>query len=128
VYPATDPGGQAFYILTLRPEADLAQILPGLSRAQRELDVVLLHQGILEPALGITAHAVASEAHLAYEREAAAALAAVDGGAAQIAFLLNPVNIDLVMEVATSGEAMPQKSTDFYPKLLSGITMFRMEG
>lgn len=128
VYPAPDPGSQAFYILTLRPEADLAQTLPGLSRAQRELDVVLLHQGILEPALGITAHAVASETHLAYEREAAAALAAVDRGAAQIAFLLNPVDIDLVMEVATSGEVMPQKSTDFYPKLLSGITMYRMEG
>ena len=46
---------------------------------------------------------------------------------AQIAFLLNPVDVDVVMKVATSGEVMPQKSTDFYPKLLSGITMYRME-
>jgi uncharacterized protein (DUF1015 family) len=126
-YPAAEPGHKAFYLLTLRPEADLAQILPGLSPLQRELDVVLLHQGILEPALGITPHAVSSEANLTYEREAGAALDAVDRGAAQIAFLLNPVDVDLVMEVATSGEVMPQKSTDFYPKLLSGITMYRVE-
>ncbi len=125
VYPA-DGASRAFYVLTLRPEADIAQLLPGTSLLQRQLDVVLLHQGILEPALGITAHAVASEANLIYEREAAMALAAVDHGEAQLAFLLNPVDVDLVMRVATSGEVMPQKSTDFYPKLLSGITMYRV--
>ena len=126
VYPVPEGANRAFYLLTLRPEADLAQILPGLSPLQRELDVVLLHQGILEPALGITPHAVASESNLSYEREASAALDAVDRGAAQIAFLLNPVDVDLVVQVATAGEVMPQKSTDFYPKLLSGITMFRI--
>jgi len=126
VYPAANAGSRAFYLLTLRPEADLAQILPGLSRLQRQLDVVLLHQGILEPALGVTPHAVAAESNLSYEREFTAALDAVDRGA-QLAFLLNPVDVDVVMNVATSGEVMPQKSTDFYPKLLSGITMFRIE-
>jgi uncharacterized protein (DUF1015 family) len=127
VYPKDDSGTRAYYVLTLRPEADIAQILPSASPLQRDLDVVLLHQGILEPALGITAHAVASEANLSYEREAQAALDAVDRGTAQIAFLLNPVDVDLVMTVATAGEAMPQKSTDFFPKLLSGITMYRIE-
>ena len=127
VYPKDESGTQAYYVLTLRPEADLGQILPNASLLQRELDVVLLHQGILEPALGITTHAVASEANLSYEREAQAALEAVDRGAAQIAFLLNAVDVDLVMKVATAGEAMPQKSTDFFPKLLSGITMYRIE-
>jgi hypothetical protein len=126
VYPAPDSTSRAFYLLTLRPEADISQILPGLSPLQRELDVVLLNQGIFEPALGITPHAVASEANLSYEREASAALDAVDRGAAQIAFLLNPVDVDLVVRVATAGEVMPQKSTDFYPKLLSGITMYRI--
>jgi len=126
VYPSTNPGSRAFYLLTLRPEADLAQILPGVSRLQRQLDVVLLHQGLLEPALGVTPHAIAAESNLSYEREFAAALDAVDHGA-QLAFLLNPVDVDVVMNVATSGEVMPQKSTDFYPKLLSGITMYRIE-
>ena len=125
-YPALHPGSRAFYLLTLRPEADLAQILPGLSHLQRQLDVVLLHQGILEPALGVTPHAVAAECNLSYEREFTAALEAVDRGA-QLAFLLNPVDVDVVMQVATSGEVMPQKSTDFYPKLLSGIAMYRIE-
>jgi uncharacterized protein (DUF1015 family) len=126
VYPAPEGVKCAFYLLTLRPEADIEQILPGLSPLQRELDVVLLHQGILEPALGITPHAVASEANLSYEREATKALDAVGRAAAQIAFLLNPVDVDLVVTVATAGEVMPQKSTDFYPKLLSGITMYRI--
>jgi len=126
VYPAADGASRAFYVLTLRPEADLTQLLPGTSLLQRQLDVVLLHQGILEPALGITSHAVASEANLTYEREAATALAAVDRGEVQLAFLLNPVDVDQVMRVATAGEVMPQKSTDFYPKLLSGITMYRV--
>lgn len=126
-YPAPETASTAFFILTLRPEADIAQILPGLSHLQRELDVALLHQGILEPALGVTPHAVASEANLTYEREASVALGAVDRGAAQIAFLLNPVDVEFVVKVATAGEVMPQKSTDFYPKLLSGITMYRLE-
>ncbi len=127
VYPKSDPGSRSFYVLTLRPQADIAQILPGLSSLQRQLDVVLLHQGILEPVLGITPHAVAAEANLTYEREASAAIDTVDRGAGQIAFLLNPVDVELVMKVATAGEVLPQKSTDFYPKLLSGITMYRVD-
>jgi uncharacterized protein (DUF1015 family) len=127
VYPKSEPASRAFYLLTLRPQAEIAQILPGLSALQRQLDVVLLHQGILEPVLGITPHAVTAEANLTYEREASAAIDAVDHGAAQIVFLLNPVEVELVMKVATAGEVMPQKSTDFYPKLLSGITMYRVD-
>ena len=125
VYPA-DPQKCAFYFLTLREGVNLAQLLPSVSPLQRELDVVLLHEGILEPALGITPQAVTAEAHLTYEREANAALEAVDSGRAQISFLLNPCGVDQVMKIATAGEVMPQKSTDFYPKLLSGITMYRV--
>src|SRR5712672_665127 len=125
VYPLQSAKG-AFYVLTLRPGADLAQQLPNVSALQRQLDVVLLHEGILEPALGITPQAVTSEKNLTYEREASAALDAVDSGAAQIAFLLNACDVEQVMRIATAGEVLPQKSTDFYPKLLSGITMYRV--
>ena len=124
VYPAAQGAKGAFYVLTLRPGADLAQLLPNVSPLQRELDVVLLHEGILEPALGITPQAVTSERNLTYEREASAALDAVDRGAAQIAFLLNACDVEQVMRIATAGEVLPQKSTDFYPKLLSGITLY----
>jgi uncharacterized protein (DUF1015 family) len=102
-------------------------LLPNVSHLQRELDVVLLHEGILEPALGITPQSVTNEKNLTYERETTAALEAVDKGAAQVAFLLNPCKVDQVMHIATSEEVMPQKSTDFYPKLLSGITMYRLD-
>jgi len=74
VYPAAAAGKQAFYVLTLRAGADLSLLLPNVSPLQRELDVVLLHEGILEPALGITPQAVTAEKNLTYEREAAAAL------------------------------------------------------
>ncbi len=92
----------------------------------REVDVVLLHRAVLEGALGIMPQAVVAEANLSYEREAAAAIAAVDQGAAQLAFLLNPVAVEQVMRIATAGEVLPQKSTDFYPKLLSGVTIYRL--
>ena len=127
VYPVDEPGKRAFYVLTLRPGADLSLLLPNVSPPHRELDVVLLHEGILEPALGITPQAVTAEKNLTYEREASAALDAIDRGAAQVAFLLNPCDVEQVMHIATSGEVMPQKSTDFYPKLLSGITMYRLD-
>jgi uncharacterized protein (DUF1015 family) len=126
VYPAVKGAKRAYYVLTLRPGADLAQLLPNVSPLQRELDVVLLHEGILEPALGITPQAVTAEKNLTYEREASAALDAVETGAAQIAFLLNACDVDQVMRIATAGEVLPQKSTDFYPKLLSGITMYQV--
>src|SRR6266446_3709775 len=126
-YPAAEPPKRAFYVLTLRDGVSLAQLLPNVSPLQRELDVVLLHEGILEPALGITPQAVAAETNLTYEREASAALDAVDSGRAQISFLLNPCDVEQVMKIATSGEVMPQKSTDFYPKLMSGITMYRVD-
>ena len=125
-YPAGN-GQRAFYLFALRPGADQTQLLPGVSPLQRELDVVLLHDGILEPALGITLESATREMNLTYEREALRAIASVDSGQAQVSFLLNPVDVEKVMAVATANEVMPQKSTDFYPKLLSGIAMYRVD-
>jgi uncharacterized protein (DUF1015 family) len=126
-YPSAEVSRRAYYVLTLRPGADLAQLLHSVSPLQRDLDVVLLHDGILEPAFGISHQAVTAERNITYEREASAALNAVDCGSAQIAFLLNPVDVQQVMRVALAGEVMPQKSTDFFPKLLSGIAMYRLD-
>jgi uncharacterized protein (DUF1015 family) len=128
VYPATaDAAHRGYYVLTLRDGADLSKLLPNLSPLQRELDVVLLHNGILEPGLGITPQSVALESNITYERDAAVALDAVDSGAAQVAFLLNACDVEQVVKVATNNEVMPQKSTDFYPKLMSGITMYSVD-
>lgn len=121
-------GGEAFYLFTLRRNADLAQLLPDLSEAQRGLDVVLLHRLLLEKVLRVSAEAVAAEKHVAYERETDAAIAAVDRGEAQMACLLNPVRVQQVAEIALAGDVLPQKSTDFYPKLLSGLAIYKVEG
>lgn len=120
------PESGAFYLFLLRADANLNVLLPDHSPAQRRLDVVLLHHLILEKTLGITAEAVRRESHLRYEREIEAAVGAVLRGEAQVAFLLNPVRVETVMEMALAGEVLPQKSTDFYPKLLSGIAIYRL--
>jgi len=119
--------GGAFTLLRLRHDADLAKLMPGISAAQRKLDVVLLHRVLIEDGLGITAAAVTAERNITYEREIGVALAAVDRKQAQICFLLNTVDVDQVMQIALAGEVLPQKSTDFFPKLLSGLTLYRMD-
>jgi len=120
-------GGGSFYLCLLKKEADLDALLPGVSAAQRQLDVVLLHRLILERGLGITRNAVKNEKNVTYEREMDTAIAEVDKGRAQICFLLNSVSVETVAGMAMSGEVLPQKSTDFFPKLMSGIAMYRLE-
>jgi len=128
-YPGTiEPNVGAFYLFVLKRGIDLEDLLPDLSEAQRGLDVVLLHRLVLEKGLGITAEAVAAESNVRYERDMSSAIASVDNGSAQIAFLLNPVRVEQVMKIALGGDVLPQKSTDFYPKLLSGLAIFRVEG
>jgi uncharacterized protein (DUF1015 family) len=116
-----------FYLLQPRADIDLAALLPDASPAQRGLDIVLLHRLLLQNGLGITLAAVSTERNITYEREMDAAIEAVDEGRAQVSFLLNAVGVEQVTEMALAGEVMPQKSTDFYPKLLSGLTLYRME-
>ncbi|MHB8539650.1 MAG: DUF1015 domain-containing protein [Candidatus Acidiferrales bacterium] len=119
-------GGRAFYLLVLRNSAELEHLLPDISPEQRQLDVVLLHRLLLHKCLEITAEKVAAETNVIYEREMEAAIEAVNHGAAQIAFLLNPVRVAQVVEIALAGDVLPQKSTDFYPKLLSGLCIYRV--
>jgi uncharacterized protein (DUF1015 family) len=122
------PGNGAFFLFLLKRDADLEAAMPDVSEAQRGLDVVLLHRLLLDKGLGITAEAVTAEKNVSYEREMDAALAHVDRGEAQAAFLLNPVPVQEVADIALGGDVMPQKSTDFYPKLMSGIAIYRPEG
>jgi uncharacterized protein (DUF1015 family) len=120
-------GGEAIFLFVLRREADLGSLLEEVPVEQRSLDVVLLHRLLLERKLGLSPEAIEREKHITYHREAEEACAAVDAGQAQIAFLLNPVPVRQVYDLALAGSVLPQKSTDFYPKLLSGLAMYRME-
>ena len=96
-------------------------------RAEGELDVKLLHEFLLGRVLGIGEEAVREQKYLRYIRGLDAAVDEVRGGGAQIAFLLEPTTVDQVAEVSFSGRVMPQKSTDFYPKLLSGFTVYKLD-
>ena len=118
-------GGGAYYLFALRRGLDLEQTLPKVSPAQRGLDVVLLHKLMIEKCLKITAEAVIAEQNISYVRDMNEAIAAVDRGEAQMACLLNPVRVQEVVDIALGGDVMPQKSTDFYPKLLSGLVIYR---
>ena len=94
---------------------------------QQSLDVVQLHRCLLERVLGISEEAIREQRNISYLREASEALAKVRQGNANIVFLMNPVRIEQVREIAFSGEVLPQKSTDFFPKLLSGLTIYALE-
>jgi uncharacterized protein (DUF1015 family) len=95
-------------------------------RKPGELDIHVLHQELLGAALGISDEAVREQKHIEYVRGLDAAHAKVLDGGAQAGFLLEPVTVEQVAKVAFSGGVMPQKSTDFYPKLLSGLTIYKL--
>ena len=95
-------------------------------REAGELDVKVLHEDLLGKVLGIGEEAVRDEKHLQYVRGLDAAYEKVREGAAQAAFLLEPTTIQQTADVAFSGGVMPQKSTDFYPKLLTGLTIYKV--
>jgi uncharacterized protein (DUF1015 family) len=96
-------------------------------RAAGELDVPVLHGEILEGLMGITPEAVRDERHIQYVRGIDSAAAEVMERGAQIAFLLEATPIDDMARIAFGGGVMPQKSTDFYPKLLSGLTIYKLD-
>jgi uncharacterized protein (DUF1015 family) len=113
------------YLLRARP-GEVEQTLGQLSAHQRGLDVVILHKLGLELVLGISEEAIREQRYISYLRDASEAIARVRNGA-NIAFLMNPVRIEQVRDTAFAGEVLPQKSTDFYPKLLSGLTIYGLE-
>jgi uncharacterized protein (DUF1015 family) len=104
-----------------------AFMFPGLSIRQQSLDVVQLHKVLLEGALGLSEESIRDQQNLSYVRDAGEALAAVRIGGANVAFLMNPCRMSQVRDIAFAGEVLPQKSTDFYPKLLSGLTIYALD-
>ena len=92
----------------------------------KDLDVSVLHDVILEKQFGVTKEDLASQTCLEYTRDTDEAVAAVDSGKAAAAFILNPTKVSQIRDVADAGEKMPQKSTYFHPKLISGLIMRRL--
>ena len=119
------PAAGAF-LLRAKPEA-CAAALADLPERQRQLDLSHLHSIVLDRLLGLDAEKVREQTNIRYLRDAAEAVDQVRRGEADVAFLTNPVTMEQLREVAFAGDVMPQKSTDFYPKLLSGLTIYALE-
>jgi uncharacterized protein (DUF1015 family) len=116
-------------VLTLRPGLDLSAhpTLGSKSAALRKTDVAVLHAGILEQVLGITPEAQAAKTNLWYPQDAAASLEGVRAGRGQVLFLMNATPVAQVRDVAEDNEVMPQKSTFFYPKVLTGLAIHTLD-
>ena len=116
---------QGPYLMRARKNV-IEDTLRQIPQLQRDLDVVQLHQIMLERILEISQEAIRNQEKVRYERDAAEAISWVRQGA-HVAFLMNPAKIEQVRDIAFAGEVLPQKSTDFYPKLLSGLTIYALE-
>jgi len=116
-------GGDYYYRLSLADESVMAKVLPEKSNAYRNLDVTVLHTLILDKVYGIDTENLANQSNLTYTRDAVEAIEEVKNGNQQCAFILNPTKVREIKDVSLAGEKMPQKSTYFYPKLVTGIVM-----
>jgi uncharacterized protein (DUF1015 family) len=114
-------------LLLHSPKPEGAQFFSGLSPRQQALDVVQLHKCLLEGVLQLSEESIRNQQNISYVRDAGEAMGLVRNGMANIAFLINACKVEQVRDVAFAGEVMPQKSTDFYPKLLSGLTIYALE-
>jgi uncharacterized protein (DUF1015 family) len=113
-------------LLRSRPEP-VAAALAHLPERQRQLDLSCLHSIVLDRLLGLDAEKVREQTNLRYLRDAAEAVDQVRRAEADVVFLTNPVSMEQLKEVAFAGDVMPQKSTDFFPKLLSGLTIYALD-
>lgn len=113
----------SYAVLTLRDPSVLERILPDRAPDWRLLDVTVLHELFIERVLGIDKGAVERKENLDYLRDPNPGYRAVDEGKAQFLLVMNPTRMEQVRACTAAGEKMPQKSTDFYPKVISGLVM-----
>ena len=117
---------RTFLLHHLNPNA--AEVFTGLSIRQQSLDVVQLHKVLLENVLHLSEESIRNQQNISYVRDAAEALSHLQGTPkANVVFLMNACRMSQVRDIAFAGEVMPQKSTDFYPKLLSGLTVYALD-
>ena len=114
-------GINKYYLVSLKDEKKILN-----ENVSKKLDVSILHSLILEKLLGIDAEALKTQKYVDYVKgDPEDALKLMNEKDYQIALFLNPTKINEVLDVADAGETMPQKSTFFYPKLISGLVMYK---
>ncbi len=116
-------GEDYYYLLKLKGFESIDRLLPDKSEAYRHLDVTILHNLILERYLDIDRENMAQQKNLTYTRSAQEAINEVRARHQQCAFLINATKIKEIRQVSLANEKMPQKSTYFWPKLVTGIVI-----
>ncbi len=120
----------AFYMAVLKDKRMMDSVVPDMSQAWKTLDVSILHKLILEELLGIDKERLAAGENLQYVKDTpnaiADSIAQVDAGQKQAAFFMNPVKMQQLKMVTEAGERMPQKSTYFFPKVYTGLTINKL--
>jgi uncharacterized protein (DUF1015 family) len=108
------------------PREGTVESVPG-SPALKSLDLFVLHEIILAGVLGIDSEQIRQGGFVVYTRDENEAFNSVDSGDFELSFLLNPIKLEAILNVAKAGDRMPQKATYFYPKLLSGLVMRKID-
>jgi uncharacterized protein (DUF1015 family) len=110
-----------YYMLRLKSPEIMAQVAPHRIEEWRMLDVSILHELLIERVMGISKEQIAAKEKIEYHRDLNLAIANVGRGKAQCVYILNPTHMSEVKACSERGATMPQKSTDFYPKVISGL-------
>lgn len=118
----------AYHLLTLKSLNVIDQLLPDRDPNFRHLDVTVLHELVIERAMGLSKESVLRRENLTYLRDPLPGLEAVDEGEANFLFILNPTRVSQIRACTAAGERMPQKSTDFFPKVVSGLVALPLYG
>lgn len=116
-------GKDYFYLLVLRDYDAMRNRLPDKSPAYQGLDVSILHTLILEENFGIDPENMADQKNLVYTRDVSEAIEDVRNGKFQCSFILNATKVSEIKDISLANEKMPQKSTYFYPKVITGLVM-----
>lgn len=124
---ASFKGDPRYLILRLKNKRSMQRLGKEMSESLLELDVTILHHLLIENILGLSPEAQAQAGNISYGQDTEDTLNAVEMGASQAAFILNPLQSEQILAVAMGGEKMPQKSTYFYPKLLSGLVINKID-
>lgn len=116
-----------YYLLRLKGPEVMAKIVPDRVEEWRMLDVSILHELLIERVMGISKEKVAAKENIDYHRDLDMAINHVDEGKAQCIFIMSPTRMDEVKACSDKGAKMPQKSTDFYPKVITGLVAMSVE-
>lgn len=121
-------GNSSYYLLTLKNEEILDQVLQNDSAKKwKKLDVAILHSLIIDYLLHVKSTDSGIQSHIEHIKDEDEAIEMVNSGNFQLAFFLNPTKVSQVKEISSQGQILPQKSTFFYPKLLTGLVTFKLD-